>query len=239
MIERRPRSDAYQYKIAEVVYDFFSNPNYFNNDQGLYPAQTAQAVLELQDKAMDRLWAAVYPKLTDNQRAVAELAREGLTQWEMANRLNCNQSSINKYLKGNTNYGKGKSRGTRYGGMQIKVQRIALADEEFRKIVQELAELDEGNRVIALVRSWLHGEATAWYRWIESPMRTDGISHSAVQAVYNDLDGRPGVKSDRKTMHELKDRYKLTLNQCRKLYSEWRSQKKYEINLVSVGTGSQ
>jgi transcriptional regulator len=83
-------------------------------------------------------WRIIRTKLTPRQCEVIELYAQGLTQTEIAKRLNVNQSSITKSINGNCDYRNGKKI---YGGAKKKLRRIAAQDPEIQEILRQMGDI--------------------------------------------------------------------------------------------------
>lgn len=96
MKSKRPnRSDQYQHHFNEIS---FSNEmlNIFSVDDSLEkklnPFSYDEEILALEDQLRKEFWRIV-ETLTDRQKEVIKLYAKGLTQMEIAKKLNVNQSS--------------------------------------------------------------------------------------------------------------------------------------------------
>lgn len=98
----------------------------------------SEELLDLQEKLMTEFWRIVDTKLTARQSQVLRLYAQGLTQIEIAKRLNVNQSSITKSINGNCDYRNGKKI---YGGARKKLLRIAAQDPVFQAIFKRISEI--------------------------------------------------------------------------------------------------
>jgi DNA-binding CsgD family transcriptional regulator len=106
----------------------------------LNPYGYNEEILDLKDQLKVAFWRIVDTKLTSRQRKVIHLYAEGLTQTEIAKKLNVNQSSITKCINGNCDYRNGKKI---YGGARKKLQKFAEQDSEVQEILSRIAELQE------------------------------------------------------------------------------------------------
>jgi len=135
------RSDRYQHVLVEAscspdmlaefsdargITGMINNSNY---DEELF---------DLQDQLRKELWRIIRAKLTKRQCEVIELYAQGLTQIEIAKKLNVNQSSITKSINGNCDYRNGKKV---YGGAKKKLRRLADQDPVIQSILFRINEL--------------------------------------------------------------------------------------------------
>ncbi len=135
------RSDRYQHVLVEAscspdmlaefsdargITGMINNTNY---DEELF---------DLQDQLRKELWRIIRTKLTKRQCEVIELYAQGLTQIEIAKKLNVNQSSITKSINGNCDYRNGKKV---YGGAKKKLRRLADQDPVIQSILFRINEL--------------------------------------------------------------------------------------------------
>lgn len=143
-MSRQTRSQAYQFKFAEVFITdeylkSFSNSSSLGSQ--LNPYQYDERIFELEDKLKEKFWQIAENILTENQKLIIKLTCDGYTQMEIAKMLNVNQSSVCKCLSGNIDYSTGTPRV--YGGILKKLHKFVLADPEIKEILKEMAELRE------------------------------------------------------------------------------------------------
>ena len=155
VIDDKARSSKYQWMILEIPFEFSPGENILSNswanDKGLYFDQpSSEAVQDLQEAVIQRLLELCAIHLTPHQWEILKLIRDGNTQVETAKIMDVNQSSIVKCIHGNVDFAKQK----RYGGCDKKIPKFCMQDEAFRLLIQELSELDEGSKMVTLVRSW-------------------------------------------------------------------------------------
>lgn len=142
--DRTPRSAKYQYLIREVYFsaDVLS---YFSNEQSisyrLNPFKYDEEILLLEDQLKEKLRDICKKQLTERQYDVLKMHLDGYTQVEIAKALNVNQSSVNKCIHGNSEYG--KRRGRVYGGLVKKLRKILSEDSDFQNILKRIDELRE------------------------------------------------------------------------------------------------
>ena len=118
--KRKHRSDSYQYLFHEIPYDFSpAAPDYFHTDQSLYSQNTSEYIIDLEQQVYELLFSV--PNFTEHQKTVIRLVKEGKGQTEIAKILNCNQSTINKTLRGNDN----TRRPVKDGGIANKIVKHA------------------------------------------------------------------------------------------------------------------
>lgn len=98
----------------------------------------SEELLDLKEKLLNEFWRIVDTQLTARQSQVLRLYAQGLTQIEIAKRLNVNQSSITKSINGNCDYRNGKKI---YGGARKKLLRIASKDPIIQGIFRRMAEI--------------------------------------------------------------------------------------------------
>jgi len=94
--------------------------------------------LDLKEQLNAAFWRIIRTRLTSRQCQVIELYAQGLTQTEIAKKLNVNQSSITKSINGNCDYRNGKKI---YGGAKKKLKRIAAQDGEIQDILHRMGEI--------------------------------------------------------------------------------------------------
>ncbi len=142
MVDRtKNRSDHYQHLIlesscsSEMLADFAETDSIYSK---LNPFGYNEELLELKDQLKVELWRVINTQLTARQKEVITLYAQGLTQIEIAKRLNVNQSSVTKSLHGNIDYRNGRRV---YGGAKKKLKRIADKDEVIQGILKRIAEL--------------------------------------------------------------------------------------------------
>lgn len=139
------RSNGYQWVIVESP----CSPEMLaecSDAQGVTGVLNAmihsEELLDLQDQLLTEFWRIVDTQLTDRQSQVLRLYAQGLTQIEIAKRLNVNQSSITKSINGNCDYRNGKKI---YGGARKKLLRIASKDPVIQGIFKRMAEIKSEN----------------------------------------------------------------------------------------------
>ncbi len=143
-MSRKTRSQAYQYKFAEIAttgefLESFSNSSSLGSS--LNPFFYNEKVLELEDKLKEKFWNLCESILTENQKSILKLTRDGYTQLEIAKILDINQSSICKCLYGNIDYSGGKPKV--YGGVTKKLKKYISKNTEIKDLLNELLELRE------------------------------------------------------------------------------------------------
>lgn len=137
------RSDRYQYLLVESSCspDMLTE---FSDARGiaglLNSCNYNEELLDLKEQLFAAFWRIIRTKLTARQCEVIELYSKGLTQTEIAKKLNVNQSSITKSINGNCDYRSGKRV---YGGAKKKLRRIAAQDPEIQEILSEMIGLQE------------------------------------------------------------------------------------------------
>lgn len=137
------RSDRYQYVLVESPCspDMLTE---FSDAKGiagiLNSGNYSEELLDLKEQLVAAFWRIIRTKLTPRQCEVIELYAQGLTQTEIAKKLNVNQSSITKSINGNCDYRNGKKI---YGGAKKKLRRIAAQDPEIQEILKKMAELQD------------------------------------------------------------------------------------------------
>jgi predicted transcriptional regulator len=143
MAKRPNRSDRYQYLLLELSVSNEMLENFNNYDSISYrlnPFQYNEELLDLEDELKIEFWRIVDTLLTTRQKEVIKLAASGLTQTEIAKKLNVNQSSITKSLNGNVDY-KGEKKV--YGGSKRKILKIIENDDKIKDILRRMSELRE------------------------------------------------------------------------------------------------
>lgn len=144
MIDRtKNRSDHYQHLLLESPCspDMLTE---FSDSQGITGMLNLVAhneeLMDLQEQLMAAFWRIVDTQLTPRQRQVLRLYAQGLTQIEIAKKLNVNQSSITKSINGNCDYRNGRKI---YGGAKRKIWRIASKDPEIQEIFIRIVEIKQ------------------------------------------------------------------------------------------------
>ena len=136
------RSDRYQHILVESSCspDMLTE---FSDQKGiagiLNDGDYSEEMLVLKDQLASAFWRIIKTKLTPRQCEVIELYAQGLTQTEIAKKLNVNQSSITKSINGNCDYRNGKKI---YGGAKKKLRRIAALDPEIQLILQKMDDIN-------------------------------------------------------------------------------------------------
>jgi RNA polymerase sigma factor (sigma-70 family) len=142
--ERTTRSNSYQFVLLEQAFapEMLAE---VADSEGIFaqlnPFGYNETILELKDQLKIEFWRLVEEKLTPRQREVIKLYCEGLTQMEIAKKLNVNQSSITKSLNGNCDYRNGRRL---YGGSRKKLQKLAEQDPKIQAIIEKIQELSDG-----------------------------------------------------------------------------------------------
>jgi len=140
MDRRKNRSDRYQNLFAELPYSNDMMAEFAEAD-GLvenYRPEDRESLMDLRDQLKVEFWRLVDTELTARQRQVIRLYAQGLTQIEIARKLNVNQSSITKSINGNCDYRNGKRV---YGGAKKKICKLAEKDTRIRAIFVQIAEI--------------------------------------------------------------------------------------------------
>jgi DNA-binding CsgD family transcriptional regulator len=146
--ERRvPRSQHYQHLICETscTNEMLES---FPNEESISERLAGgfiydESVLELEDRLKDEFWRIVDSQLTERQREVLHLLKQGKTQMEVAKELGVNQSSVTKSLHGNVSYDLGKDNKKTYGGSRKRLNKIFEEDEVIQEILHLIHELRE------------------------------------------------------------------------------------------------
>lgn len=145
MRERKNRSDRYQYVLVESSCSPEMMCEFAESDgirSRLNPWGYNEELMDLQEKLRKEFWRLVDTKLTSRQREVIRLYADGLTQIEIAKKLNVNQSSITKSINGNCDYRNGKKI---YGGAKKKLSKLIEQDLEIQEILTQISEIQEDN----------------------------------------------------------------------------------------------
>ena len=135
------RSDRYQHVLVESSCspDMLTE---FSDARGiagvLNNGNYSEELLDLKEQLVAAFWRIIRTKLTPRQCEVIELYAQGLTQTEIAKKLNVNQSSITKSINGNCDYRNGKKI---YGGAKKKLRRIAAQDPEIQSILKQMGDI--------------------------------------------------------------------------------------------------
>jgi len=140
MDRRKNRSDRYQNLFAELPYSNDMMAEFAEAD-GLienYRPEDRESLMDLRDQLKIEFWRLVDTELTARQRQVIRLYAQGLTQIEIARKLNVNQSSITKSINGNCDYRNGKKV---YGGARKKLRKLAERDTRIKLIIEQMTEI--------------------------------------------------------------------------------------------------
>jgi DNA-binding CsgD family transcriptional regulator len=140
-MEKKTRSASYQAIFAELscsndILEAFSNQDSIYNR--LNPWAYDERLVDLEDALRKELWRVIEASLTTRQKEVIRLAASGMTQMEIAKKLNVNQSSITKSINGNVDYKNGKKS---YGGSKRKLLKIIERDVKIQELIAEINEL--------------------------------------------------------------------------------------------------
>ena len=142
MVDRtKNRSDHYQNIFAELPYSNEMMAEFAERD-GITTRndpELRERYLDAKERLRLAFWRLIDEQLTDRQTEVLKLLCKGLTQIEIANKLNVNQSSITKSINGNCDYKNGKRV---YGGAKKKLIRLVEKDKEIQEILKELTEIN-------------------------------------------------------------------------------------------------
>ena len=138
---RKTRSEGYQNLFAETICSNEMMESFCNEDSikdRLNPFKYNEDLINLEDELKKEFWRIVNSLLTDRQKEVIRLLSDGLTQMEIAKKLEVNQSSITKSINGNVSYLKGR---TTYGGAKKKLKKIIQSDEKIIEILRKMMEI--------------------------------------------------------------------------------------------------
>lgn len=141
---RKSRSEAYQYVIVEVVmpdvlWVLVDNNNGYTGLLNPW-GDNKEAIMDLEDKLFAMFWELAAKILTERQYQVLRMYSQGMTQHEIAAKLNVNQSSIAKCLKGNADYN--NPQGTKvYGGLTKKLRKFIDQDKKIQDTLKQIREL--------------------------------------------------------------------------------------------------
>jgi predicted transcriptional regulator len=141
MLERKNRSDKYQYMICEVLCGDVIWNNFANQDTidyALNPYRYDEKLLNLQDQLKEQVWKMASEVCTDIQWKCLTMYCNGMTQCEIAKELGVNQSSITKCLNGNVDYGNDKKV---YGGVTKKLKKAAENNKAIQSILAQISDL--------------------------------------------------------------------------------------------------
>lgn len=137
------RSDKYQHFIVEsscspeVLTEFSESKGMTGY---LNMSEYNEEFFSLKEKLHEELWRIMKEVLTPRQLEVIELSAQGLTQIEIAKKLNVNQSSITKSINGNCDYKNGKKV---YGGAKKKLKNAVSKDPKIQEILEKISELSQ------------------------------------------------------------------------------------------------
>jgi DNA-binding CsgD family transcriptional regulator len=135
------RSDRYQHVLVEASCspDMLAE---FSDSRGLAghlnAVQNNEEMHDLKAQLKAARWRIIRSKLTPRQCEVIEHYAAGMTQIEIAKKLDVNQSSITKSINGNCDYRNGKKV---YGGAKKKLRRLEAQDEEIQIILERMSEI--------------------------------------------------------------------------------------------------
>lgn len=135
------RSDKYQHILVEspCAPDVLTEFSDVRGITGMINMSSYnEELFDLRDQLRVALWRIIDTSLTNRQRQVIRLYAKGMTQIEIAKRLNVNQSSITKSINGNCDYRNGKKI---YGGAKKKLRRVANSDLEVQDLLKRMAEI--------------------------------------------------------------------------------------------------
>lgn len=142
MVDRsKNRSDHYQNIFAELPYSNEMMAEFAERD-GINmknDPELRERYLDAKERLRAAFWRLIDDELTERQREVLKLYCKGLTQIEIARKLNVNQSSITKSINGNCDYRNGKRI---YGGAKKKLIRLVEKDKEIQEILLELTDIN-------------------------------------------------------------------------------------------------
>lgn len=134
------RNTAIQYLFNEIsvpadVFDLFQIEQSIAHLLNPWGEQ-GQLFLDRQDQLYHLFWQKAETVLTDKQRTIISLIRQGFNQAEIAKISHNNQSTIQKAIYGTP------LRGKMYGGIIRKLQSLIENDLEIRLALCQLHELD-------------------------------------------------------------------------------------------------
>jgi len=127
------RSSKYQYRILEIPVssEFF--------DQKETSSQEEQERLLIIDQLVELIEQTAKSHLTPNQLTIYNYHRQGLTQAEIAKKINVHQSSICKALYGNIGYVNKIARYQHQGGIFKKLKKKLLNDPKAKELLSQLS----------------------------------------------------------------------------------------------------
>lgn len=163
------RSDTYQHLFREVLF----TPEQWgvvSNTPAMADQTTIHELLDLDEDLRLRMWQHIDLHLTANQRAILQLVYLDYTQWEIADKLGINQSSVHKTLHGNSDYSGPTMK--RYGGIGKKLTKIILHDPDIRAIMQKIEEIYDDDFPVRLPHyrcfRRLPGSSIQYHKWLET-----------------------------------------------------------------------
>jgi DNA-binding CsgD family transcriptional regulator len=190
MTKRSSRSDTYQWRVLEIPVDMSptSPATNWNSTESLY------SIYSIEQEQIDILDALAHNRLselvlggkktkglTTRQKQIWQLLLQGMTQHEMAATLHCHQSTITKTIHGDQ-----QKKNIYYGGIEAKLKNICLRDNQFRIIIQQLAEYNQGS-CYYLARSWFKNQDD-FDDWMETPIDEKyGLPEWMVEFIINEL----------------------------------------------------
>lgn len=133
-------SDAYQYLFKEVLVAPHDLGRGVADPLWEQDTEDQRARQELRRKMYERLKLLAQAQLTDRQLQIFELYFEqGLSQMDIAKKLNLAQPSVYKCIYGNQiTFGNGRENNKFYGGFIKKLAKIVAKDEQLSKWAEEL-----------------------------------------------------------------------------------------------------
>lgn len=145
--DRTRHAQTYQHKFVEcrIDYGFYcSLPDVFQNRLH-HEEDYDDEIALLRDSLMAEYWRLIDTVCTQRQAEILHLTAEGLSQKEIAEKLEINQSSVVKSILGNRNYSKDKL--YIYGGSFEKLRKAMDKDEKIQDILAKIQSIKD-NKII-------------------------------------------------------------------------------------------
>lgn len=143
MKDKSTRSNSYQHLFKEISFDNLELLSEVHPD-----LDVCEEIKELNDELIVAIFDIMQQNLTENQYKIITLMSKGLTQWEIADEMSCNQSSIHKSMFGNPDYKNLDKKGNPciWGGSAKKILK-AIKTSEIIKIIMRKIEALLNNQV--------------------------------------------------------------------------------------------
>jgi len=138
MADKRPqRSDKYQYLICEILLSSEAWNTFGQAQEKNLPLaeEKREILLDWDAELKVHLMKMIDQCLTERQRDILLMYCSGMTQTEIADKLDINQSSVTKSINGNVDYTNGKHV---YGGLKKKFVKIIKRNFDIRPTMKKI-----------------------------------------------------------------------------------------------------